>query len=267
MRTSSNPAFRNLPTGGGYGNYAGFGQPNEAQQYGGYQGAPPTTGERPITIDDVVTKTAMTLGLTLVTGFISAWLVLSGSVKPMTLVLPGLIVGLVVSLVIIFKRTPSAPLVLTYAAAEGLFLGGITGVFESIFPGIAWQAILGTLGVFAAMLVVYKTGAIRVTPRLTKWIIGATVGVVVLMLGNLVMSLFGVNMGLRDGGPIAIVFSLVVIGVAAFSFLLDFEAANEMIRSGVPAKWAWWVAFGLMTTLVWLYLEILRLLSYFQSGD
>ncbi|GAA1261064.1 Bax inhibitor-1/YccA family protein [Saccharothrix xinjiangensis] len=267
MRTSSNPAFRNLPTGGGYGNYAGFGQPHEAQQYGGYQGAPPTTGERPITIDDVVTKTAMTLALTLVTGFISAFLVLSGSVAPMTLVLPGLIVGLVVSLVIIFKRTPSAPLVLTYAAAEGLFLGGITGVFEAIFPGIAWQAILGTVGVFAAMLVVYKTGAIRVTPRLTKWIIGATVGVVVLMLGNLLMGMFGVNLGLRDGSPLAIVFSLVVIGIAAFSFLLDFEAANEMIRSGVPSKWAWWVAFGLMTTLVWLYLEILRLLSYFQSGD
>lgn len=267
MRTSSNPAFRNLPTGGGYGNYAGFGQPYEAQPYGGYQGAPPTTGERPITIDDVVTKTAITLALTLVTGFISAWLVLTGAVAPMALVVPGLIVGLVVSLIIIFKRTPSAPLVLTYAAAEGLFLGGITGVVEAIFPGIAWQAILGTFGVFAGMLVVYKTGAIRVTPRLTKWIIGATVGVVVLMLANLVMGLFGVNLGLRDGSPLAIVFSLVVIGIAAFSFLLDFEAANEMIRSGVPSKWAWWAAFGLMTTLVWLYLEILRLLTYLQSSD
>ena len=265
MRTTSNPAFRNLPTGGGSGNYAGFGQQYDAQQYGGYQGAPPTTGERPITIDDVVTKTATTLGLAIVTGFVSAWLVLSGQIAPFALMLPGMIIGLVVALVIIFKRTPSAPLVLTYAAAEGVFLGAITGVFESIFPGIAWQAILGTFGVFGAMLVVYKTGAIRVTPRLTKWIIGATVGVVVLMLGNLVMGLFGVNMGLRDGGTLAIIFSLVVIGIAAFSFLLDFEAANEMIRGGLPAKYAWLAAFGLMTTLVWLYLEILRLLSYFQN--
>ncbi|MFI9816246.1 Bax inhibitor-1/YccA family protein [Saccharothrix variisporea] len=264
MRTTSNPAFRNLPTGGGYGSYAGFGQ---QQQYGaqpyGYQ-APPTTGERPITIDDVVTKTAITLATTLVVGLVAAWLVLTRTVQPFALVIPGLLVGLVVSLVIIFKRTPSAPLVMTYAVAEGLFLGAITGVFEDAFPGIAWQAILGTFGVFGAMLVVYKTGAIRVTPRLTKWIIGATVGVVVLMLGNLVLSLFGVNSGLRDGGTLAIVFSLVVIGIAAFNFLLDFEAANEMIRSGVPAKWAWWAAFGLMTTLVWLYLEILRLLSYLQ---
>ncbi|WP_433268399.1 Bax inhibitor-1/YccA family protein [Actinosynnema sp. CS-041913] len=264
MRTTSNPAFRNLPTGGGSGSYAGFGQPYEAQQYGGYQGAPPTTGERPITIDDVVTKTAITLATTLATGLVSAWLVLSGQIAPFALALPGMIVGLVVALIIIFKRTPSAPLVMIYAVAEGVFLGAITGVFEAMYSGIAWQAILGTFGVFGTMLVVYKTGAIRVTPRLTKWIIGATVGVVVLMLGNLVLGMFGVNSGLRDGGTLAIVFSLVVIGIAAFSFLLDFEAANEMIRSGVPAKWAWWAAFGLMTTLVWLYLEILRLLSYLQ---
>ncbi|MFD1152195.1 Bax inhibitor-1/YccA family protein [Saccharothrix hoggarensis] len=264
MRTTSNPAFRNLPTGGGSGNYAGFGQPYEAQQYGGYQGAPPTTGERPITIDDVVTKTAATLAIALVTGFVSAWLVLSGQVQPFALMIPGMLIGLVLALVIIFKRMPSAPMVLAYSAAEGVFLGAITGVFESMFAGIAWQAILGTFGVFGAMLVVYKTGAIRVTPRLTKWIIGATVGVVVLMLGNLIMSLFGVNMGLRDGGTLAIVFSLVVIGIAAFNFLLDFEAANEMIRSALPAKYAWLAAFGLMTTLVWLYLEILRLLSYLQ---
>ncbi|WP_447005613.1 Bax inhibitor-1/YccA family protein [Saccharothrix isguenensis] len=267
MRTTSNPAFRNLPTSGGSGNYAGFGQPYETQQHGGYQGAPPTTGERPITIDDVVTKTAATLGVALLTGFVSAWLVLSGQIAPMALMLPGMIIGLVLALIIIFKRMASGPMVLAYAAAEGVFLGAITGVFEAMFPGsgIAWQAILGTFGVFGAMLIVYKTGAIRVTPRLTKWIIGATVGVVVLMLGNLVLGMFGVNMGLRDGGTLAIVFSLVVIGIAAFSFLLDFEAANEMIRGALPAKYAWLAAFGLMVTLVWLYLEILRLLSYFQN--
>jgi uncharacterized YccA/Bax inhibitor family protein len=155
--------------------------------------------------------------------------------------------------------------VLTYAAAEGVLLGAITGLFNRyIYPGIALQAILGTFGVFAAMLVVYKTGAVRVTPRLTKWIIGATVGVVLLMLADLLLSLFHVNTGLRDGGPLAIGFSLIVIGIAAFNFLLDFDAADRMIRSGLPAKWAWYAAFGLMTTMVWLYLEILRLLSYLQ---
>ena len=95
--------------------------------------------------------------------------------------------------------------------------------------------------------------------------IGALVGVFVLMLANMVAGFFGVNMGLRDGGALAIVFSLVVIGVAAFSLLLDFDMADEAIRRGAPAKFAWYVAFGLLVTVVWLYLEILRLLSYFRE--
>jgi uncharacterized YccA/Bax inhibitor family protein len=256
VRTTGNPAFRNLPTGGGYGGYATFDTPPGAG-YG--QQAPATAVERPMTIDDVVTKTAVTLGLALLTGVLTAYF------EAYALALPALLVGLVVSLVIIFRRSPSAPLVLTYAAAEGVLLGAITGLFNRyIYPGIALQAILGTFGVFAAMLVVYKTGAVRVTPRLTKWIIGATVGVVLLMLADLLLSLFHVNTGLRDGGPLAIGFSLIVIGIAAFNFLLDFDAADRMIRSGLPAKWAWYAAFGLMTTMVWLYLEILRLLSYLQ---
>jgi uncharacterized YccA/Bax inhibitor family protein len=108
---------------------------------------------------------------------------------------------------------------------------------------------------------------VRVTPRLTKWIIGATVGAVVVMLADLVVRMFGGDIGVRDGGPMAIVFSLLVIGIAAFNLLLDFDQADRMIRSGMPAKWAWYAAFGLMTTLVWLYLEILRLLSYLQRGN
>ena len=119
------------------------------------------------------------------------------------------------------------------------------------------------------MLVVYKTGAIRVTPKFTRMIVAGLFGVLVLMLGNLVLSLFGVGggegIGLRDGGPIAIIFSLVCIGLAAFSFLIDFDAADQMIRAGAPEKAAWGIALGLTVTLVWLYLEILRLLSYFQS--
>jgi uncharacterized YccA/Bax inhibitor family protein len=131
---------------------------------------------------------------------------------------------------------------------------------------VATPALLGTFGVFIAMLVVYKTGAIRVTPKLTKWIIGATIGAAVMMLGNLVLGMFGVDSGLRDGGPLSIIFSLVVIGIAAFNFLLDFDSAEQMIRRGAPAKMAWYAAFGLMTTLVWLYLEVLRLASYFMGG-
>jgi uncharacterized YccA/Bax inhibitor family protein len=255
VRATSNPAFRTLPRNG---YYAGFDQRAAGPEpYGAYPGQ---AADRPMTIDDVIIKTGITLAVAVLTGVLTvlfqAWI----------LALPALIVGLVLSMVIIFKRTPSAPLVLIYSAAEGVLLGAITGLFDRIYPGIAFQAILGTFGVFTAMLIVYKTGAIRVTPRLTKWIIGATVGAVVVMLADLVVHLFGGNLGLRDGSPLAIVFSLLVIGIAAFNLLLDFEQATQMIRGGYPSKWAWYAAFGLMVTLVWLYLEILRLLAYLQRN-
>ncbi len=136
-------------------------------------------------------------------------------------------------------------------------------------PALISQAVLGTLGVFAGMLVVYKTGAIRVTPKFTRFIVAGLFGVLALMLGNFVLALFGVGggegLGLRSGGPVAIIFSLICIGLAAFSFLIDFDAADQMIRAGAPEKAAWGIALGLTVTLVWLYIEILRLLSYFNS--
>lgn len=268
MRSSSNPAFRNLPSGqGGYatfdrqgGGMMGAGAAyadTQASQIGvGRAGA----GERPITLDDIVIKTGLSAGTALLAGVATA---VTGAYA---LALPAFLVGFVVSLVLIFKsQWAKAPLVLLYSAAMGVALGGISGLFDQIYPGIALQAIVGTAGVFAGMLVVYKTGAVRVTPRFTKWLMGALIGVVVLMLFNLVMSLFGINTGLRDGGPLAIIFSLVVIGVAAFSLLLDFDSADQAVRAGAPASFSWYIAFGLMTTLVWLYIEILRLLSYFRE--
>ncbi|MER7010679.1 Bax inhibitor-1/YccA family protein [Saccharopolyspora sp. NPDC000359] len=261
MRTTSNPAFRNLPTTGGYANF-NYGQGQPASPFGEAQAAPPQTA-RPMTIDDVVTKTAITLGLAVITGTLT-YLVGPSAVA---LALPAALIGLVISLVIIFKKKVSPGLVIAYSAVEGVFLGGISYVFATWVgnSGIILQAIAGTIGVFAAMLVVYKTGAIRVTPKLTKWIIGAAAGVAVLMLVNLIASFFTQGgLGLRDGGALAIGFSLLCIGIAAFSFLLDFDAADQAIKSGVDAKFSWYIAFGLMTTLVWLYLEILRLLSYFQ---
>lgn len=258
--TTSNPAFRNLrmPPGG----YAGFGQPGAAAGYGA-----PGTGavaERPMTVDDVVTKTATTFAVAVIAGVLTAYLGLY------VLALPALLVGLGVSLFIIFKQKANAGLVLTYAVAEGILLGAITGILEfsgTKFSGIGLQAIVGTAGVFTAMLIVYKTGAVRVTPRLTKWIIGATAGVAVLMLLNLVLGFFmSGGLGLRDGSPLAYVFSIVCIGIAAFSLLIDFDISDQLIRQGAPARMSWYVAFGLMTTLVWLYLEILRLLGYLRNN-
>ncbi|MFN2496418.1 MAG: Bax inhibitor-1/YccA family protein [Pseudonocardiaceae bacterium] len=263
MRSTSNPAFRNLPVGGG--GYADF---NSAPAglggaAPGYYGAPPAV-ERPMTIDDVVTKTGITLAVLMLVGaatyFSGLW----------ALALPAALVGFVLALVIIFKKMVSPPLIIAYAAVEGVFLGGISGIIEDPVGnrGIIFQAIVGTALVFGGMLVVYKTGAVKVTPRFTKWLIGALIGVVGLMLVNLIASFFfDGGLGLRDGGPLAIIFSLVCIGIAAFSFLLDFDAADQAIRAGAPEQTAWYIAFGLTVTLVWLYLEILRLLSYFQGGE
>jgi uncharacterized YccA/Bax inhibitor family protein len=259
--------------GAGYGQYGpnvGFNQPQGGVPGYGLPQAPSGAGDRPMTVDDVVIKTGLSLGTALVTGVLAAiWAQGQADARALGPVLGvmvvAMLVGLGLSLVMIFRQKPSGPMTLLYSAVEGVFLGAITGLFEMIYPGIALQAILGTAGVFIAMLVVYKTGAVKVTPKLTKWIIGATAGVVILMVANLLLSLFGVNMGLRDGGALAIIFSLVVIGIAAFNFLLDFDMADRMIREGMPSKWAWFAAFGLMTTLVWLYLEILRLLSYLQN--
>jgi uncharacterized YccA/Bax inhibitor family protein len=253
----------------------GFGQ---GQQQASWNTAPaPSAGDlndmynRPaytpqarfMTLDDVVLRTAATLGVVLVTGAL-AWIL-----KLDSFALIGALVGFVLALVISFKQSTNPALILAYAAAEGLFLGGISRLFENAYGGgIVIQAVVGTAGVFAGMLVVYKTGAIRVTPKFTRWLLGALIGVVALSLVNLIASLFTPGgLGLRDASnpALAIGFSLLCIGVAAFTFLLDFDMIDKGIRQGAPERFAWYAAFGLTVTLVWLYLEILRLLSYFRE--
>jgi uncharacterized YccA/Bax inhibitor family protein len=264
---SNNPVFgRGFPGGGGgHATFGGQATP-DASQLNQMYNAPAYSPPRYMTLDDVVVRTAATAGTVFLAGALS-WALL----KPETsyaLILPALLVGLVLALVISFRQITNPVAILSYAAAEGVVLGGFSRYFESFdqYKGIAVQAILGTVGVFVGMLVVYKTGAIRVTPRLQRWVMGALIGVVVLMLVNLVASLITPGgLGLRDGGGLAIVFSLVCIGVAAFSFLLDFDMVDQAVRRGAPERFAWYAAFGLTVTLVWLYIEMLRLLSYFRN--
>ncbi|MCU1696797.1 MAG: hypothetical protein JWR34_2860 [Mycobacterium sp.] len=283
MRESSNPVFRSLPKGqqGGYAQFgagaAGYGaQQVQAEPYATQYPDQRQTGvSRPMTIDDVVTKTGITLAVLTAVAVVSYFLVAQNTALAMPFVLVGALGGLALVLIATFGRKQDNPaIVLSYAALEGLFLGAFSFVLANVYVSgasagtLIFQAVLGTLGVFFGMLVVYKTGAIRVTPKFTRMLVAAMFGVLVLMLGNLVLGMFGVGggegMGLRSGGPIAIIFSLVCIGIAAFSFLLDFDAADQMIRAGAPEKAAWGVALGLTVTLVWLYIEILQLLSYFQ---
>jgi uncharacterized YccA/Bax inhibitor family protein len=225
---------------------------------------------RPLTIDDVVTKTGITLGVLTASAIVSYFLVTGNLALAMPLTLVGAFGGLALVLVATFGRKQNSPaIVLSYAVLEGLFLGAIYRVSSTSAGALIGEAVLGTFGVFFGMLVVYKTGAIRVTPKFTRMLVAAMFGVLALMLGNFVLGMFGVGggagLGLRSGGPLAIIFSLVCIGIAAFSFLIDFDAADQMIRAGAPEKAAWGIALGLTVTLVWLYLEILRLLSYLQN--
>ncbi len=278
VRTTSNPVFKNLPKQeGGYATFgsAQAGAAQMSQNFGQQYQAPEQyqTPSRAMTIDDVVTKTAITLGVLTISAIVSYFLVDGNPNLAAPLVIGGGLVGFILVMVASFGRKMDNPaIVLAYAVCEGLFLGALSFMFTGVeFGGaggaaLIGQAVLGTFGVFFGMLVVYKTGAIRVTPRLTRMIIGGLIGVVVLVLGNMVASFFTPGgFGLRDGGTVAIIFSLVCIGLAAFSFLLDFDAADELIRAQAPEKAAWGVALGLTVTLVWLYVEILRLLSYFRD--
>ena len=279
MRETSNPVFRSLPKQqGGYATFgtgaAGYGaQQAQAEPY--TTQSPEQTGvARPMTIDDVVTKTGVTLAVLSAVAVVSYFLVSGNPGLAMPFTLVGALGGLALVLIATFGRKQDNPaIVLSYAGLEGLFLGAVSFVFANMIStgggAMIMQAVVGTLGVFFGMLVVYKTGAIRVTPKFTRMIVAGLIGVLVLMLANLVAGMFGLNdgagLGLRDGGMLAIGFSLLCIGLAAFSFLIDFDAADQMIRAGAPEKAAWGVALGLTVTLVWLYLEILRLLSYFQN--
>ena len=284
MRESSNPVFRSLPKGqGGYANFGtgaagGAAAAVHADPYvTQYPDQQQTGVSRSLTIDDVVTKTGITLVVLSAVAVVSYVLVAQGApdyplAMPFTLV--GALGGLALVMIAMFGRKQDNPaIVLSYAALEGLFLGAFSFIIGNLYsnggPAMIAQAIVGTFGVFFGMLVVYKTGAIRVTPKFTRMIVAGMFGVLALMLLNFGLAIFGVGggegMGLRSGGPIAIIFSLVVIALAAFSFLIDFDSADQMIRAGAPEKAAWGIALGLTVTLVWLYIEILRLLSYFNS--
>ncbi|MFC8449621.1 Bax inhibitor-1/YccA family protein [Kitasatospora sp. NPDC057223] len=231
------------------------------EMYRAPSAGPAATGR--MTLDDVVARTAMTL-LTLVAAGAVAWFALPDANYGVAIgaAFAAFVVGMVVS----FKRSVSPPLILAYAALEGFFLGAVTRVFNEIWPGIAIQAVLGTAAVFAAMLIAYKSGRIRVTPRYTRIGIAIAMGFLGLLLINMIASMFGADMGLRSG-PLGIAVGLVGIALGAFFLSLDFAAIEEAIRQGAPQKEAWRAAFGLTLSLVWIYIEMLRLIAILRGDD
>lgn len=245
---SSNPVFGNAPT-------LARPTPSVAQLEDIYR-AP-----RALTMDDVVVKTGLLLGIILVTGVV-AWV---GDVGP-GLVLGAGLVGFVLALVNIFKKQVSPPLVLAYAACQGVFLGAISHAYNDLYSGIALQAAVVTAAIFGAVLWAFSSGKLRATPQFTKMVTGAFVGLFALLIVNMLAAWIGGGdgFGLRSGGGIAILFSLAFIVAGSLTFVLDFDQAQKLVAARVDEREAWRVAFGLVVGLVWLYLEVLRLLSYFN---
>ena len=228
--------------------------------------APPAPS-RYLTLDDVVTRTMVLLATVLATAAV-AWF------SPASLrglfVIVGVLGGLGLGLYMGFSGRANAATATAYAALEGLALGGISKVFDAAWPGIVIQAVTGTIMVAGGVLLVYKTGAVRVTPKFTKIVFAATLGAVGLMLVNLLASLFTPGgLGLRDAHSpaIAIGFSLLCIVIAASNLIVDFDMIEHSVRRGVDEKVGWYLSWGILVTLVWLYLEILRLLSYLRGSD
>jgi len=188
--------------------------------------------------------------------------------NPATVAAPmigGAIVGLVLALIISFKPTTAPYLSIPYAACEGLLMGGISAEFERRYPGIAIQAVALTFGVLAAMLLAYKSGLIKVTQRFMSIVVAGTGAIMLLYLVSMVLNLFHVSTPfLYDSSPLSIGISLVIIGFAALNLVLDFFIIDTGVSQGAPRYMEWYCAFGLLVTLVWLYLEILRFLSKLQ---
>ncbi|MGM0385415.1 MAG: Bax inhibitor-1/YccA family protein [Actinomycetota bacterium] len=259
--------------------------PQYGQQYGGTQypnpadleqsykmppAGPAQTGR--LTLDDVIVKTALTLGVVVLVGA-GAWaLTIANPGLGMGLAILGAIAGLVLGLVNAFKREPSPALILAYAGFEGLFLGGISAWFESMYPGIVIQAVLATVVTFGVTLGLYTTRIVRVSSRMIKFVMIAMVSYLAFSLVNVVLMLTGVAdgmFGLRStevaGIPLGLLIGAFAVLLATFSLLIDFHLIEQGVKSGVPARYAWSGAFGLTVTLIWLYIEFLRIIAIFRS--
>ncbi|MFI6462476.1 Bax inhibitor-1/YccA family protein [Streptomyces sp. NPDC050538] len=238
------------------------------------QGAPPqapaTTGR--MTMDDVVLRTGTTLGTLIVTAAL-AWALLpvddANINRSYGIGIGAALVAMVLAFVQSFKRKPVPALILSYAALEGVFLGVVSSVVDNrIASGAAMQAVIGTMAVFVGVLIAYRAGWIRVNRRFYGFVMAAALGFVLLMVVNLLFAVFGGGDGLGfRSGPLGIFFGVVGIILGACFLALDFKQVEDGIAYGAPKEEAWLAAFGLTLTLVWIYMEFLRLISILNSNN
>lgn len=274
---SNNPAFaRNEAfTRNGYATFdvATPSADSLEQQYG----MPSPVRERAMTLEDVVTRTGIMFAVLLATAVPTFYGIATGVISTglgMLLTFGGLIVGLVLAMVVSFSKTVRPGLILAYAAFEGLLVGGISAIYAQMFTGTQFggslipQAVLGTLAAFGAMLFAYRTGLIRATGRFKKILIVATLGYLAVGLFNLVAVWFFDSPSLFfDSGLLGIGLSLLGVTLASLFLILDFDFIEQGIRNQLPEPWAWRAAFGLVVTLIWLYLEMLRLLAILRGSE
>ncbi|MDA8422885.1 MAG: Bax inhibitor-1/YccA family protein [Nitrospiraceae bacterium] len=223
--------------------------------------------EEPMTIQGTVNKTIFLLVLLL---FSATWtwsLYYSQNTQALTLwLLVGAVGGFIVALITIFKKAWSPVLAPFYAVLEGLMLGGISSIFEARYPGIVIQAVGLTFGTLFGLLLAYKSRLIRATENFKLGVVAATGGIALFYLITMVLGFLGIRIPyIHEGGLIGIGFSLFVVVVAALNLVLDFDFIEQGAVRGAPKYMEWYGAFGLMVTLIWLYLEILRLLSKIRS--
>lgn len=242
---------------------SGYGQPYPSAP--GYPASPPAV--QPMTVDDVVVKTVMLLGITGVSA-VAAWNLIPDSLLGAAWI-GAAMVGLVLGLIISFSRIANPALVVAYAVVEGAFVGLVSKFYQVIagFEGIVLQAVIATFGVFFTMALLYRARVIRATPKFQRAMIAIMAGLFAVMLINFVLAVFGFSTGLRSNGALGIIFSVVCIVVASLSFILSFNEVEEGVRMGLPQRYSWMAAFGILVSLIWLYIEMLRLLSFLQGDD
>ena len=282
----SNPVFDRIEREGRQG-YAGFDtQRGQAPQGYGQQGfgqqSYPTPGQLQdmynapaagpvqtgrVTMDDVVMKAMALFGIVLVTGAVG-WIVSDRNPALEQLFWMGGMIGtLVLGLVIAFKKTVSVPLILGYAVLEGLFVGAVSNRFNDFFgPGLVSTAVVATLAAFAGMFLAYKSGLLKVTDKFRRIMTLALFGYAIFAVINVIFAMVSdTPFGFGGTGPVGIGLSIFAVGLAALTLALDFDAIDNAIRSGAPQQYSWLLAHGLIVTLVWLYIEFLRLFARLRS--
>ncbi len=241
---------------------------NPALKASTFQNLAPATavGGEAMTVQGTVNKTGISLVLCVIT---AAWtwnMYLSNPSVVMPFLLGGAIGGFIVAMITVFKKTWSPVTVPIYALLEGLFLGAISAMFEQMYPGIVIQAVGLTFGTLFALLFAYKSGLIKATENFKLGVVAATGAVGLIYLVTIVLGFFGTTIPLiHESGTVGILFSLAVVVIAALNLVLDFDFIETGAERGAPKYMEWYGAFGLLVTLIWLYLEMLRLLAKLNS--